>query len=207
MLSISFLPLFSSGYSFPYERMMPSSEALSIFGRSIHPNAWKGYSRKLDFRFTEFLEAYPPFWSSWAFTPRTSPFPSAPPCVRRALAYPRLRPSPRLSGWLSHPPCVQRAGADLPQKLSLRLPFARGPHVQPRDPCRSAPEAYPSSSLPLFALLVGILRSPRSHNRLTPWISLKAKTPWMASTPWTEGSLPSCRAGGAAGRRPSRSSS
>src|SRR5215211_7162096 len=142
---------------------------------------------------------------SSTFTPRTSRFPSAPPCVRRALAYPRLRPSPRLSGWLSHPPCVQRAGADLPQKLSLRLPFARGPHVQPRDPCRSPPEAYPSSSLPLFALLVGILRSPRSHNRLTPWISLKAKTPWMASTPWTEGSLPSFREVGAAGHRPSRS--
>src|SRR5215208_94585 len=46
MLSISFLPLFSSGYYFPYERMMLSSEALSIFGRSIHPNAWKGYSPK-----------------------------------------------------------------------------------------------------------------------------------------------------------------
>ena len=38
MLSISFLPPFSSGYYFPYERMMPSSEALSIFGRSIHPS-------------------------------------------------------------------------------------------------------------------------------------------------------------------------
>src|SRR5829696_1208513 len=38
----------------------------------IHRSAWKGYSRKLDFRFTEFLEAYPPFWSSWAFTPRLS---------------------------------------------------------------------------------------------------------------------------------------
>src|SRR5919112_5886467 len=66
---------------------------------------------------------------SWTFTPRTSPFPSAPPCVRRALACLRLRPSPRLSGWLSHPPCVQRAGADLLQKLSLRLPFERGHHV------------------------------------------------------------------------------
>jgi len=46
MLSISFLPPFSSGYYFPYERMMPSSEALSIFGRSIHPSAWKDNSPK-----------------------------------------------------------------------------------------------------------------------------------------------------------------
>src|SRR5215211_3700301 len=38
----------------------------------IHRSAWKGYSRKLDFRFTEFLEAYPPFWSAWAFTPGLS---------------------------------------------------------------------------------------------------------------------------------------
>src|SRR5215217_4239423 len=142
---------------------------------------------------------------SSTFTPRTSRFPSAPPCARRALACLHLRPSPRLSGWLSHPPYVQRAGADLPQKLFLGLPFARAHHVQPRDPCRSPPEAYPSSSLPLFALLFGILHSPPSHNQLTPWISLKAKTPWMASTPWTQGSLPSCREAGAAGRRPSRS--
>src|SRR5215203_3007704 len=121
------------------------------------------------------LLAFVGFHSS-TFTPRTSRFPSAPPCARRALAYPRLRPSPRLSGWLSHPPYVQRAGADLPQNLSLRLPFARGPHVQPRDPCRSPPEAYPSSCLPLFQLLVGILRSPCSHNQPTPWALLKAKT-------------------------------
>src|SRR5215212_4060197 len=50
MLSISFLPPFSSGYYFPYERMMPSSEALSIFGRSIHPSAWKEDSPKFPLR-------------------------------------------------------------------------------------------------------------------------------------------------------------
>src|SRR5215208_7966142 len=82
---------------------------------------------------------------SWTFTPRTSPFPSAPPCVRRALAYPRLRPSPRLSGWLSHPPYVQRAGADPPQNPYPRLPSVRGPRGRPRDPCPSPPGACPSS--------------------------------------------------------------
>src|SRR5829696_5659149 len=95
MLSISFLPLFSSGYYFPYERMMPSSEALSIFGRSIHPNAWKGNSRKLDFRFTEFLEAYPPFWSSWAFTPRLSLLEHLPSHLLRLAFSVLVRISPR----------------------------------------------------------------------------------------------------------------